>query len=198
MKRALLIIALASTGGCSKREAPPPPPAPPAAVTPTRAGPSGPDLRGLAWEALNANASLRIQQTARSEDDCEVRCVENASQQVRWTAKGCRGTSLDLRFASPDCSRLMVVHTLPSASAFRYAVLATVWTQDGVDYELQGGGLGVDPKRIAASGTSFRWLKGVLETPGERPHFTEDGSAIELESLDGSKHVIPFVPVRHR
>jgi hypothetical protein len=195
MRGALLGIALLSLCGCKKHAADDASSAGKQGELP--AGPPAPDLRGLNWEAFNFDSSLRIEQTAKGEDECEVRCVDNATQAVRWSGGGCRGTALDLRFVSPDCSRLMVVHTLPSASAFRYAKLASVWTEKGLDWELQGGGLAVDQTKMPAAGTSFRWLKGVLDAPGERPHLSADGAAVELETLDGKKQTIPFVPGKH-
>lgn len=169
----------------------PPPPAPPE-EPPAPA----PEIRGLGWEALNPDATLRIQQTATAPDVCEVKCVENKTQAVRWTAKGCRGTALDLRFASPDCSHLLVIHTLPNGSQFRYAVLASSWSQAGIEYEVKGGGMPIDAKKMQPTGTQFRWLRGVLGDAGDKPHFSADGNAVELEALDGSKHTLPFVPVK--
>ncbi len=194
MRGTLLIAALWGLAGCKKPAPPPPPPSAPEPTPPPAAGPAGPDLRGLNWEVDNFDGSLRIQQRARAKDDCELQCIENATRTAKWTVKGCRGTTLDLRFVSPDCSRLMVVHTLPSASAFRYAVLATIWSEEGKAYEVKGGALPIETQKIAAAGTSFRWLKGVLDAPGERPRYSADGNAVEVESLDGKTHALPFVP----
>lgn len=112
---------------------------------------------------------------------------------MKWTVSGCRATALDLRFASPDCSHLAVVHPAPGATAFRYAKLVTVWNQDGIEYEVQGGGLPIDPSKVVSMGTQFRWVKGVMGDPGPKPRFTADGNGIELDALDGSTHVLPFL-----
>ena len=198
MRGTPLFVVLFALAGCKKPAAPPPPPPEPEAPPAAPAGPPGPDLRGLNWEVDNFDGTLRIQQRARAKDDCELQCIENATHAARWTVKGCRATTLDLRFVSPDCTRLMVVYTLPSASAFRYAVLATVWTEEGKAWEVKGGALPIDTQRTIAAGTSFRWLKGVLDAPGERPRYSADGTAVEVESLDGKTHTLPFVPARGR
>jgi len=169
---------------CKKEPLPAPPPPAPAPA---------PETRGLGWEALNPDATLRIQQTAKSPTECEVKCVVNATQEVKWTASGCRATALDLRFASPDCTRLAVVHPAPAATAFRYAKLVTIWNPEGIEYEVQGGGLPIDQSKVVSMGTQFRWVKGVMGDPGSKPRFSADGNAIELDALDGSTHLIPFL-----
>lgn len=185
MTRARASLAVVLLIAACKKEAPAPPP--PAAPAPA------PETRGLGWEALNPDATLRIQQTATSPTDCEVRCVVNATQEVKWTSQGCRATAIDLRFASPDCTRLVVVHSAPSASAFRYAKLVTVWNESGIEYEVQGGGLPIDQSKIASMGNQFRWVRGVMGEAGTKPHFTADNSGIEFEAIDGSTHTVPFL-----
>jgi hypothetical protein len=156
--------------------------------------PAGSDLgRELSWTAVSPDNQVALIQTGDLRGQCTARCSRTHAGQELWTASKCFGKRIDLRFISNDCERVVVIHQLPRAAGIpQTTVVGQVFRRDKLDYTINAGATVRDWKKVRSAGTSFYWLAGVLGVPGTAPGYAADGSAVELETIDGKKHSIPL------
>ncbi len=171
---------------------PEPEPAPVAEPTPTDEGP----FRDLGWSAVSADGSAVLMQTHVGGGKCKRTCNDSPQGKAVWTADGCIGKRIDLRFVGNGCERVVVLHQLPKvASGERWETVAVghVYRQEKLEYPIAAAGAVRDFKKIRGAGSTFYWLAGALEQPGPAPRYSADGSAVEFVTLDGKQQSIPLI-----
>jgi hypothetical protein len=117
-----------------------------------------------------------------------------------WSSRECLGKTIDLRFISNDCERVVVLHKLPEGGLdWKSRPVAHVYNRGTLDYPVAAGATVRNWSKIQSAGTSFYWLQGVLAIPGREPRYNASGNAVELETIDGKTQLIPLVrpPVAH-
>jgi hypothetical protein len=195
-----------SLAACSSKEgpAPPPPPPPPKeepapAPAPPPAPPPAPGeeiestKQELNWTAVSPDNQVALTQTGDLRGKCVVECVRTHSKEQLWRADKCLGTRIDLRFISNDCEKVVVIHQLPKASGIpQQTAVGEVFRRDKRQYVINAGATIKDWSKVRGGGTTFYWLAGVLGMPGTAPHYTADGQAVELWTVDGKQHSIPL------
>jgi len=170
--------------------------APPPADAAPRADPGGEamdsEMRALTWKAYSADGTT-LEQKALDVKTCKLSC-KDAQGQERWSATGCVGHMVDLRFLANDCERIAVFHQLPQrAHRWQTMELISVYSRAKPDYTVQAGGLFKKESAMVSNGASYYWLAGALERPGTAPHYTEDGKGVAYETLDGHAYVMPLL-----
>ena len=73
--------------------------------------------------------------------------------------------------------------------AWRAAQVMRVYKKDKLDYPVVGVAAMKEEKLMKGSAS---WLKGCYGIPGEAPHYTADGSAVEYEMINGKKGSVPL------
>ena len=213
---AATLLVLLPALGCSgkKEEAPPPATPPPAAraepepapaVAPSAGDADGgaeaellpAGIRALNWTAQSHSGNTVLRQRADVAGVCELRCAREqvgVPAEELWTASGCVGTQLDLRFVSEDCERTVVLHPLldPRPNE-RAGAVAHVYKRGALDYPIAAAAVVKDTRRLQRTGMQYLWVKGVMGVQGERPRYTSDGAAVELEAIDGTLQRVPLV-----
>jgi hypothetical protein len=186
-----LALALAATTCHRPEEKPAPAPLPDASA----AEPETPPVdRDLTWETPSRDSKIYLHQTHQPDGFCHLECVRIPDQRL-WSGTGCVGKWLDLRFISDDCERIVVLHPFPKAAAHdRATPVARLFQHEVQVEELLAGGIVQNWSKVRTSGSHLYWLAGVLDMPGAAPHYSDDGSAVELDTLDGTHHRIPFAP----
>lgn len=187
---------------------PPPGTAPPAAAAPasTSPPPSGTAAAipatpanleetkdDLNWTAVSPDNQVALIQTGDLRRRCVSECSRTHEKRLLWRAEKCFGTRIDLRFISNDCEKVVVLHQLPRASGIpQQTVVGEVFKRDRRQYVINAGPTIRDWSKVRSGGTTFYWLAGTLGMPGDPPRYSADGQAVELQTVDGTKHSIPL------
>ena len=195
----MALAACASLAACKGEKASPPPPpvAPHARAQPTAAPAPEPDdpHRDLNWSTVSADASALLTQEHLGPDDCLRRCKDGPGGKEIWSARGCIGNQLDLRFVANDCGKVVVLHPLPKARAtqlWKRVMVAHVYERDQLAYAVAAGAVVRDWKQIRSAGNTFYWLAGAMDVPGPAPRYSADGTAVVIETIDGKQQSIPL------
>jgi hypothetical protein len=180
-----------------KKEAPPPAPSdvPAAAPAANAEPPPAPDLEGdpeLKWFAVSSNSKAVVTHVGQSTGRCKVNCMVGETE--HWTSANCLGRKLDLRFVSNDCEKLVVMHQLPEVDKnWAATALIHIYRKGAPEYVVAVGGIWKTPKALKATGSSFYWMAGALEQPGEPPRYSADGNTVEFDTLDGRRQTVSLL-----
>jgi hypothetical protein len=186
-----LVLTLAAVGCHGTEDRPALSPAPDAAIATPEAPPVD---RDMTWETPSRDSKIYLRQKRQPDGFCHLECVRVPDQKL-WTGTGCIGKWLDLRFISDDCERIIVLHPYPKAATHdRATPVVHVFQRETQVEELLAGGIVQNWSKVRTSGSQIYWLAGALDMPGSAPHYSDDGAAVELDTLDGTHHRIPFAP----
>jgi len=196
-------LSIALIAACSKKEAPAPPPPPPAeaADAPAPPEPAAPQAgdraegikQDLDWTTVSPDDQVALIQTGDLRGRCVAECSKTHAKQQLWRTEKCFGTKLDLRFISNDCEKVVVIHQLPKASGIpQQTAVGEVFHRDKREYAINAGATVKDWSRVRSAGSTFYWVAGTLGMPGTPPRYSADGQAVELTTVDGTKHSIPL------
>ena len=105
------ILALAFGPGCSSKPAPAPLAA--GAPAPAAAQPD-PQAARFCWTSTSRDGRVAIVQTAAAPLVCELRAVRDPGQQLLWKADACIARRDQVRIASDDGERMLVVEPAPA------------------------------------------------------------------------------------
>jgi hypothetical protein len=202
----LALFSLACPGSKEGRappvESPPPedpaaaaeaPTAPAATPEPAPGTESDSKKTELSWTAVSPDDQAALIQTGDLRGQCVAECSKGHGAEKLWRAEKCFGTKLDLRFISNDCEKVVVLHQLPrSAGIPQQTVVGEVFQRDKRKYTINAGATVKDWSKVRSGGNTFYWVAGTLGMPGTAPHYSADGQAVELETVDGKKHSIPL------
>lgn len=194
-----LVLTLTGCKDGSEQSAPPPAPAdagwagdvPAMEATAPDDGP----FRDLSWTAVSADGTATLTQSHIGGAKCRRTCNDGPGGAEVWSAEGCIGKRIDLRFVGNGCERVVVLHqlpTVPSGRRWEEVEVGHVYNRDRLDYAIQAAGAVRDFKKIRSAGNTFYWLAGALDLPGQAPAYSADGAAVELTTVDGKQQSIPL------
>ncbi len=171
MRPFTLIGLLVVLGACRERPRSPPAPAP--------APPSVEAPPHFQWLAVSGHASARLEQTARSPNECTLRC--SLGTRPAWSRNECVGLDTDFAFVSDDCRVAVVLKEYPHVGeTVGKTVVGSVLTATSHTPIL----LEKLTSTADVRGQYVRWLDGVLSVPGPRPQISDDGQSIEVTLAD--------------
>jgi len=195
VKVAPLALCLAALG-CKRERAPEPPKISIPEAEPAPEAPADDAYRDLRWTAVSENGTAVLAQTPDAAGKCRRVCT-GAGNAAVWSADGCIGKRIDLRFVSNDCEKVVVIHQLPEVSAdsrqWPQAEVVHVYKRGDKDYAVPAGGAVRDWKRVRSAGTTFYWLAGALGQPGTAPRYSAGGTAVEFDTVDGNHNSVSLV-----
>lgn len=149
--------------------------------------------QALDWTAVSPDDQVALVQTGDLRGLCVTECSRTHAKQQLWRVEKCFGTKLDLRFVSNDCEKVVVIHQLPKALGIpQQSVVGEVFRRDKRQYTINAGATVKDWSKVRSAGSTFYWLAGTLGMPGTAPRYSADGQAVELTTVDGTKHSIPL------
>ncbi|ATB37188.1 hypothetical protein CYFUS_002609 [Cystobacter fuscus] len=165
----------------------------------------GRDTPGLAeekpevsWTALSADGRAEVRQTrALGGKGCTTSSTVStpfARTEVMWKWDTCVATREQLKFVSPDGHRLLVLDSLPGlvGQEWRGLELVTLYEQ-GLRLKFLRAGTAVRAPEVRREPFSgLAWVKGTVGLPGTPPKYTDDGKAIEFETVDGRTFQLGF------
>jgi hypothetical protein len=207
MVRIAVVISITlCLGGCRNDPPPPPAPEPATPVTPAAeaeekqptaiATPEADDpFRDFNWSAVSSDGTAVLMQTHVGNAKCRRTCNDAPGAKEVWSADGCVGKRIDLRFVANDCGKAVVLHQLPEVKGgqrWQEIEVAHVYKQGTLAYAVDAAGAVRDFKKIRSAGTTFYWLAGALNVPGVPPKYSADGNAVEFATVDGKKQSIPL------
>lgn len=199
----LLVLAGALTFGCSRKTAPSEPAAraeakaePGAGAQPDSPPPPASDTEPnpLDWRTDSADGLTALEQKAKPDGTCTLKATRG--EKTLWTGAACLGRRADMRFIANDGERVVVLHPVPKGSGgdWQHTEVAHVYRRTKLEWAVQAGAVIHDPRRARISGSSLEWLRGTLATPGPKPRYSEDGTSVKLETIEGDRQEIPLVP----
>jgi hypothetical protein len=154
----------------------------------------------LSWTASSADGRAEVRQT-RSREGKDWRCTTTATvstpleqTEVVWKWDTCLATREQLKFVSPDGHRLLVLDSLPRlvGQDWRGLELVTLHEQ-GLRLKFLRAGTAVRAPEVRREPFSgLAWVKGTAGLPGTPPKYSDDGSAIEFETVDGQTFRLGF------
>ncbi|WNG15407.1 hypothetical protein [Cystobacter fuscus] len=154
----------------------------------------------LSWTALSADGRAEVRQT-RALGGKDSRCTTSSTvstpferTEVMWKWDTCVATREQLKFVSPDGQRLIVLDSLPGlvGQDWRGLELVTLYEQ-GLRLKFLRAGTAVSAPEVRREPfSSLAWVKGTVGLPGTPPKYTDDGRAIEFETVDGKTFRLGF------
>ena len=163
-----------------------PPPAPP----PPQLPPGTPTLP-VEWTALSADTTAEIRQLTVGPGACTVEGVVNGA--VTWSVDECLSTPKMIHFVSPDGDRLMVIDPLPEfAGNAGSAIAVSAYEQGNLRQTTSVSMLVRDSTKLRATARYVRWAKGTNDIAGVPPAFSNEGTTVRLETVDGQQHDLLF------
>jgi hypothetical protein len=193
VKRSIGLAVALVAASCHRTEEKPAP-APAADAGGAAEAEGSPLDRELTWETATRDASIVLRQKRQPDGFCHLEAIRLPDQKL-WSGTACVGKWIDLRFLSDDGERIIVLHPYPKAATHgRATPFIHVYQHEVQVEELLGGGIVQNWSKVRTSGSQLYWVAGVLDLPGTAPHYSQDGSGVELDTLDGARHRIPFAP----
>jgi|GEM_PF-2842278 len=182
---------------------PQPSKAQPSAAQPAEAPPSPADeLPEQTWSARSSDGNAEIQQTAFRNGKA-TRCTSTSTwsspwddKKVMWRWDTCIATREQLKFVSPDGTRVLVVDPLPASlqakANWQDLEVATLY-EHGVRVKgAKAGALVRTPIEVREPSLRIVWVKGHGGFPGTPPRYTSGGKAVELDTVDGHAFSLGF------
>ncbi len=146
----------------------------------------------MKWFAVSANSKAVVTHSGEPTGRCKVSCA--VGEEEKWSGNTCLAKKLDLRFVSNDCEKLVVMHQLPvQEKVWQATALIHIYRRGAPEYEVAAGGVWKSPKSLKRTGSSFYWIAGALDQPGQAPRYSEDGTAVEFETLDGRRQRVSLL-----
>jgi hypothetical protein len=151
-------------------------------------------IEDLNWSTVSPDASVELKQTAKTKDVCELNCTAQAGKKQLWSTDLCFATKNHLRFISNDCEKIVLLDPLPQriGANWRGAQVAFLYRRTEVEKTASAGSMVKDATKIRELAKHFYWLGGVLGVPGNSAKYREDGTGVDLESIDGKPKTIKF------
>jgi len=151
--------------------------------------------REYSWESRSPDESATLVQSYLGNERCQVAC-KNAGDKEVWSSEVCLAKRIDLRFLSNDCERVIVMHQIPKPQRrWQLLEVAHVYKRGAEpDWTVQAGGMFREESAMRRNGSSYYWLGGALNVPGNPPKYTPDGKGVAYETIDGKSYVMPLVP----
>lgn len=190
LKRAALFVVVLLMA--CRKPAPQEPAAPAAFEVPVVDPSTEPDDPKV-WRVYSPDTHTSLSQALSTQGRCELTCQHEKEPQPAWRAVAvpCIGQKLDWRFVANDCERVVVIDPAPSkANGWRAAVVMRIYKRDKLDYQVTGPGVIRDERKVMNQPS---WVQGSFGVPGEPPHYSADGAAVELTSVDGKAQRVPLV-----
>jgi hypothetical protein len=182
---------------------PQPSEAPPVETQPSAAPPSPADeLPEQTWSARSSDGNAEVQQTAFRNGKA-TRCTSTSTwsspwddKKVMWRWDTCIATREQLKFVSPDGTRVLVVDPLPAAlqakANWQDLEVATLY-EHGVRVKgAKAGALVRTPIEVREPSLRIVWVKGHGGFPGTPPRYASGGKAVELDTVDGQVFSLGF------
>ncbi|MFN7133204.1 MAG: hypothetical protein ACK4N5_14085 [Myxococcales bacterium] len=145
---------------------------------------------GRSWVIVSPNAEYAGEQVASG---ASCRFTVRRGEQVLWSAERCFGDRGDPRFLSADGERVLVLYAFPETKGgMEKALAGELFHRGQVVRQYRVGQFVRDYKPLFAGRKHFYWLEGALGQPGVPPGLTKDGTGVELNTLDGKRHVVHF------
>ena len=150
---------------------------------PSPAAPSAQDERSPEeWTITSADGTAEL----RHAPGCRVKCLRDGRQV--WEVEGeCEGTRADLRFVSNDCVVSATFFASPAPAAHRQFI--QIFRLGRPERAVLDMGLTRDKAALASS----HLIAGMHGNPGEPPHYSSDGDAVEFGVVDGTASRVPLV-----
>jgi hypothetical protein len=173
--------------------------APPAEATHSPAD----ELPEQTWSARSADGNAEVKQTALRNGKAAPRCTSTSTwsspwdeQKVMWKWSTCIATREQLKFVSPDGTRVLVIDPLPTPLQakrdWKDVEVATLYEHGVRVRGAKAGALLGAPIEVREPSLRIIWLKGHGGFPGNAPRYTSDGKAVELETVDGHPFRLGF------
>ncbi|WNG49463.1 hypothetical protein F0U60_39080 [Archangium minus] len=152
------------------------------------------------WSARSADGNAEVQQTAH-QDGKALRCTTTSTlsppgekPSVVWEWNTCIATRQQLKFVSPDGTRVLVLNPLPASPQGNWKdVEVAALYEHGVRMKgVKAGALVSAPIQAREPFLHFIWVKGQAGLEGEPPRYTSDGKAIEFETVEGRSVRLSF------
>jgi hypothetical protein len=173
----------------------PPPADAPVQTMPAATSDADDPFRDLNWTAVSQDSTAVLMQTHVGDGRCKRVCNDSPNGKELWSADGCIGKKIDLRFVANDCGKSVVLHQLPevkNGARWQEVEVAHVYKEGAQAYAVNAAGAVRDFKKIRSAGNTFYWLSGALNIPGAPPRYSADGDAVEFTTVDGKKQSIPL------
>jgi hypothetical protein len=182
---------------------PQPSEAPPAETQLAEAPPSPADeLPEQTWSARSSDGNAEIQQTAFRNGKA-TRCTSTSTwsspwddKKVMWRWDTCIATREQLKFVSPDGTRVLVVDPLPAAlqakANWQDLEVATLYEHGVRVRGAKAGALVRTPIEVREPSLRIVWVKGHGGFPGAPPRYASGGKAVELDTVDGQAFSLGF------
>ncbi|OJH42757.1 hypothetical protein [Cystobacter ferrugineus] len=152
----------------------------------------------LSWTALSADGRAEVRQTrSLGGKGCTASSTVSTPferTEVMWKWDTCVATREQLKFVSPDGQRVIVLDALPGlvGQEWRGLELVTLYEQ-GLRLKFLRAQTAVRTPEVRREPFSgLAWVKGTAGLPGTPPKYTDDGGAIEFETVDGQMFRLGF------
>lgn len=160
------------------------------------------ELPEQTWSARSADGNAEVQQTALRNGKVP-RCTSTSTwsspwdeQKVMWKWDTCIATREQLKFVSPDGTRVLVIDPLPAPlqarGDWKNIEVATLYEHGVRVRGAKAGALLGAPIEVREPSLRIIWVKGHGGFPGNAPRYTSDGKAVELETVDGHPFRLGF------
>jgi type II secretory pathway pseudopilin PulG len=133
------------------------------------------------WVSYSNDGKTTLRQRA-SVGQCTVECQVEGSEPA-WTTNGaCLSVKGERRYVAPDCQRTVVLVPAPDrGKSWAQTTVMRVYAGGKLEYAVSG--VTVLPEKYMQRSPS--WLQGCFGVPGDEPHYSEDGRAVEYTTVDG-------------
>jgi hypothetical protein len=149
---------------------------------------SGAPSPQLTWSVTSPSGVARLSQTGLTDDACALEC--EVGGRSAWKAQVCLGRRTDFAFVSKDCGSTVMLFEYPLKTGTPEETSVAVSMSGGTaPRAFKLGELGA-PSR--GEGKRVRWLAGVVEEPGVKPHLNADETAVEFTTFDGQVRTVRF------
>jgi Tfp pilus assembly protein PilE len=161
------------------------------AAAQTGAAPSTPEHEGddNSWVSYSGDGLTTLRQRS-AQGQCSLECSKDGGQ-VLWTSSGkCIAGPGERRFVAPDCERTVVLVPAPNRGGdWAQTNVMRVYARGALAYAVSGAA--VLPEKYMLRSPS--WVKGCFGVPGDEPHYSADGLAVEYTMIDGKDGRVSLV-----
>lgn len=145
----------------------------------------------FAWGVFSADGKSSLKQRPTALGKCLLECLGPDGKTVWKATAKCFAEKADRKFLANDCVRTVVMIPAPlRTQSWRQAEVMRVYKKEKLDYPVFGIAAMNDEKLMKGSRS---WLKGCYGVPGDPPRYSQDGSTVEYETIDGKKGSVPLI-----